>query len=102
MALFAFLRLFINKRTPIDIIPISNIIPITLPIITGKFVFGFGGDGFVDAESIVDGGVGSKEVVQTYSESSLMSSKSTSLSPLDLYLNFSSGPLEPRTFKVKL
>ena len=38
----------------------------------------FGGD--------LDNGVGSKEVVQIYSESSLISSKSTSISPLDLYL----------------
>jgi hypothetical protein len=40
-------------------------------------------------------GVGSKEVVQTYSESSLISSKSTSLSPLSLYLA-SRTPLEPK------
>jgi len=83
IALFAFLYLLRKKKAIPDKIP-TIIIIIIKPII--KPIGGFDGKEVCELEVIIVNGVGSKEVVQTYSESSLISSKSISLSPLNLYL----------------
>jgi predicted naringenin-chalcone synthase len=83
-------------KTPIDIIISTNKPTIKLILII-KYFFDFDGkDGKEtdDVELFVNE-EGSKEVVQIYSDSLLMSSKSTSLSPLSLYLELTT-PLEPK------
>ena len=90
IALFAFLYLLRKKKAiPNNKIPTNDII-IVKPII--KPIGGFDGKEVCELEVIIVNGVGSKEVVQTYSESSLISSKSISLSPLNLYLTWTAPP----------